>query len=86
VDASARRADNLGHVSGSNQHGENVAQPLHKIGAKLPAVVIFDKAQKTFVLNTPNYHPKGVRYCRTIVNPNPASGHGLAIRLTAKMG
>jgi hypothetical protein len=71
VDAPARRRDNLGYVGGSNQHSENVAQPLHKVGAELPAVVIFDEAHKTFVLNTANYHPKCVRYCRTIVNGNP---------------
>ena len=72
MDAPARRPDNLGYVGGSNQHSENVAQPLHKVGAELPAVVFFDEAHKTFVLNTANYHPKCVRYCRTIVNRNPA--------------
>ena len=56
VDAPAGRSHNLGHVGGSNQHGENTAQPLRKIRAKLPAVVIFNEPQKSLVLNAPNYH------------------------------
>jgi hypothetical protein len=39
MDATARRSADLGHVLGGDQHGENVAQPLHQVRGKLPRVV-----------------------------------------------
>ena len=56
MNAPAGRPDNLGHVVGDDQRGEDVAQPLRKVRPKLPAVVVLDEAQKPSMLNAPDSH------------------------------
>ena len=65
MDAPARRATDLGHVLGDEEHGENIAQPLDQIRGKLSGVVVFDEAQKPAMLNAPNLHLGAVRLDRT---------------------
>jgi hypothetical protein len=67
MDAPARRATDLGHVLGDEEHGENIAQPLDLIRGKLSGVVVFDEAQKPAMLNAPNLHLGDVRLDRTVV-------------------
>ena len=65
MDAPPRRATDLGHVLGDEEHGENMAQPLDQIRGKLSGVVVFDEAQKPAMLNAPNLHLGNVRLDRT---------------------
>ena len=65
MDVPARRATDLGHVLGDEEHGENIAQPLDQIRGKLSGVVVFDEAQKPAMLNAPNLHLGDVRLDRT---------------------
>ena len=45
---------------------------FYEVGAEFPAVVVFDEAQESSMLNTPNYHAINVRFDRTVVKPTPA--------------
>ena len=62
---SARRPGNAGHVGRRDYHCENVTQAADKIGAKLPAVVVFDEAQQASVPDAPNNHTRQV-YANTV--------------------
>ena len=78
MNAPAGRPDNLGHVVGDDQRGEDVAQPLRKVRPKLPAVVVLDEAQKPSMLNAPDPHASNVRRDRTDVKASrrPQGGAG----------
>jgi hypothetical protein len=60
VSAPSRGTGNRIHVRRRNEHRQNIAQPLHEVGAKPAGIVILEKPQKSSVLNASDRHDQSI--------------------------